>query len=191
MPHYTPRTRIDKQCPVCGAAFVASNPRYTYCSADCRRVATRAKSAQYNAAYKARHPNRPAENARRSRANNLEKARAATRNYMRRWREEHPEESRARTKHTYEARSEYYRAYQRRYRRENRERVQAQWAVNDAVKAGLMPHVKTLACVRCGAPATEYHHWSYAPDQWLVVEAMCAACHARADIERREKEKGQ
>lgn len=71
------------------------------------------------------------------------------------------------------------------------ERRAARLAVQSAVLHGELPYVKVLACVRCGAPATDYHHWSYAPDQWLVVEAMCATCHARADVERRESETEQ
>lgn len=185
---YTPRPAILKVCTVCGAEFSTKNNNYRYCSPGCRKTATQARQPEHTRAYHERYPERVGAAQRAYRERNLELSRERTRQTMRRWREENPEESRAKARAYYWHNAEERRAYQKWYRKTNRERVQAQWAVSDAVRRGEIPHVKTQVCVRCGSPATEYHHWSYAKDAWLQVEAMCPTCHARADRERMRME---
>lgn len=45
----------------------------------------------------------------------------------------------------------------------------------DAVKKGLLPNVKTLSCVDCGAQATEWEHRDYSKP--LEVEPTCRRCN--------------
>lgn len=53
-------------------------------------------------------------------------------------------------------------------------------AVYQAVKCGVLPKVKTLKCDVCLIrQATEYHHWSYLPDNRLLVIPVCKSCHTR------------
>ncbi len=51
----------------------------------------------------------------------------------------------------------------------------AQYAAQNAVKRGLLPHPRSVNCVDCGGSATEYDHRSYA--QPLKVDAVCHACN--------------
>jgi len=188
MGKYTPRPAILKVCAVCGAEFSTKNNNYKYCSKECGQVAYKAQTAASGRAYRERHPGRVGEARRAYRERNLELARERTRESMRQWREANGAESRAKAKAYYQRNAEERRAYQRWYRKTNRERVAAQEAVHTAIRRGDLAHAKTLTCVRCGDPATEYHHWSYERDRWLQVEAMCPTCHARADRERMEAE---
>lgn len=55
-------------------------------------------------------------------------------------------------------------------------RIVAASAVSNAIAAGKLPKPNTQKC-KCGNPAKEYHHESYAPEHWLDVEAMCLDCH--------------
>lgn len=184
MSKYTPRPAILKSCAVCKTEFSAKNANYKYCCAACREVAFKAKEPEYQKKYTSKNADAIRERRRANRLANLEEHRASQRKWMRQWREANGESSRAQAKDYYARNAEERRAYQRKYREENGYRVAAQWAVNDAVRAGRLPHAKSLTCVRCGGQATEYHHWSYEQDNWLKVEAMCPTCHARADQER-------
>lgn len=47
--------------------------------------------------------------------------------------------------------------------------------VRKAVIKGLLPHVKTLLCVDCGAQATEWEHRDYTKP--LDVEPTCRRCN--------------
>jgi hypothetical protein len=49
--------------------------------------------------------------------------------------------------------------------------------VQDAVNAGRLGPARTRTCARCGRPAAEWHHASYAPGDELAVEALCRDCH--------------
>jgi hypothetical protein len=53
----------------------------------------------------------------------------------------------------------------------------ARAAVREAMQRGELEPAKAQACARCGAPAAEWHHPSYAPGDELTVEALCRACH--------------
>src|SRR5262245_44000112 len=54
-------------------------------------------------------------------------------------------------------------------------------AVAQALTAGRLPPVETLACASCGRPAQAYHHHrGYARAHWLEVAPLCDHCHARA-----------
>lgn len=60
----------------------------------------------------------------------------------------------------------------------------AQYRAREAVKYALRTGalVRPARCQQCGAPGKPHaHHASYAPDQWLVVQWLCRACHRRAD----------
>ena len=54
--------------------------------------------------------------------------------------------------------------------------------VSHAVQAGKLPRVKTLACCKCGNPAEQYHHHSYARDHWLDVIPVCDRCHKKITV---------
>jgi hypothetical protein len=50
-------------------------------------------------------------------------------------------------------------------------------AVNAAVRVGLLPHVSTVQCADCGAPAQCYDHRDYARP--LDVAPVCFRCNAK------------
>jgi hypothetical protein len=50
-------------------------------------------------------------------------------------------------------------------------------AVANAVQRGELAPVHTLACDKCGNPATDYHHPSYAKEDRLNVIPLCRSCH--------------
>ena len=192
MKHSTPNVPNAKNCAVCGSPFRPKSSIHKYCSHDCRQEAIRAKGVEYQARYREKHLDeireRKRTQQRERRLRDPERYRERHRSDMRAWRESNPQASRSSARAYYRRNAEDRRAYQARYRSEYRERVKAQWAVNDAVKRGALPHAKTLNCTRCGQMATEYHHWSYDRDRWLDVEPMCPTCHARADRERTDTE---
>lgn len=53
----------------------------------------------------------------------------------------------------------------------------ARRAVRDEIRAGRMRPAKQLHCNQCNSKAHEYHHWSYEPEHWLDVIALCKSCH--------------
>ena len=54
---------------------------------------------------------------------------------------------------------------------------QARLAVRNEVRAGRMPHIKTLTC-KCGVQAENYHHHNgYDRNHWLDVIPVCKKCH--------------
>ena len=68
---------------------------------------------------------------------------------------------------------------QRRYARWQRQRQKACYAVQVAIKRGILltlPHVH-VHCVDCGQPATCYDHRDY--DKPLDVRAVCQSCNLR------------
>lgn len=78
------------------------------------------------------------------------------------------------------ANREEFNARMRAYQSARPERRGASNAVNNAVHAGKMPHVSTLACVVCNGQAEHYHHHlGYAPEHWLDVVAICHLCHEK------------
>jgi len=70
----------------------------------------------------------------------------------------------------------YERAYKK-YHEQNKDRKRAHWKVFQAVQKGILPHISTQTCNRCGAPAIHYHHHSYKPEHWLDVKPLCHKCH--------------
>jgi hypothetical protein len=63
-----------------------------------------------------------------------------------------------------------------RYRAKYPGKRKARTAVHNAVAAGKMPCIKTLAC-DCGEQAQHYHHKSYDKANWLNVIPVCNKCH--------------
>lgn len=58
------------------------------------------------------------------------------------------------------------------------ERQKARCAVNEAVRAGKLPHAKSLRCHYCPKQAKQYHHYlGYAPEHRLDVFPACRKCH--------------
>jgi hypothetical protein len=89
-----------------------------------------------------------------------------------------------RKKHSRYNRSGKGRAYDKLSKKRHSLKTKARYAVNNAVKAGKLPAVKTLTCKSCGSPAEEYHHFNgYTPENWLDVEPMCIQCHRDFDNE--------
>ena len=60
------------------------------------------------------------------------------------------------------------------------QKTAARAAVQEAVHQGQLTPAKDQPCARCGKPAAEWHHASYAPGDELAVEALCLACHQPA-----------
>lgn len=71
-------------------------------------------------------------------------------------------------------------------RRENFQQIKAKNAVNHAVAAGVLPSVHTQKCARCGNQADEYHHISYAEEDFLRVTPLCKSCHAKTYVQTYE-----
>jgi hypothetical protein len=63
-----------------------------------------------------------------------------------------------------------------RYRRYSM-RAQASVRVQTAVRYGMLPRIKTLRCVDCGAKAAAYDHRDYRKP--LMVQPVCGSCNAR------------
>lgn len=59
------------------------------------------------------------------------------------------------------------------------EKLSAKGAVQNAMRHGKLPPVKTLKCARCDNQAEEYHHESYAEEDFLRVIPLCKICHAK------------
>ena len=66
-----------------------------------------------------------------------------------------------------------------RYQEQHLEQRPARNAINNAVRAGEMPHIKTLSCVNCFEQAEIYHHPSYAKSRWLKAFPVCRKCHIK------------
>ena len=62
------------------------------------------------------------------------------------------------------------------YRQNHPEQFAAHKAVKSAIKSGKLPPISTRKC-KCSKQAKQYHHWSYLPEHWLDVEAVCVPCH--------------
>ena len=62
----------------------------------------------------------------------------------------------------------------------------AQAAVYNAVKKGLLPSAKGCSCTDCGKSATEYDHYlGYEVCDRLNVQPVCSSCHAKRGFSRR------
>lgn len=59
------------------------------------------------------------------------------------------------------------------------EKNRARRVVRDAVASGVLPPVNTLKCAHCANMAEEYHHVSYAEEDFLRVTPLCKTCHAK------------
>jgi hypothetical protein len=57
------------------------------------------------------------------------------------------------------------------------QKLAARAAVREAVHQGALTPASAQPCARCGKPAAEWHHASYAPGDELAVEPLCLACH--------------
>lgn len=78
--------------------------------------------------------------------------------------------------------SEKGKAYFKKARENHPGRTKARDAINNAVKDGKMPHVKTLNCFNCGKQAEEYHHYKgYNERYYLDVQPVCIICHRIID----------
>jgi hypothetical protein len=64
------------------------------------------------------------------------------------------------------------------YRGTHSNEIEARRAVNKAIKKGDFRPVITCVCEDCQEKqAQEYHHESYATENWLDVVALCILCH--------------
>lgn len=65
-------------------------------------------------------------------------------------------------------------------RQRDGDKMKARYAMNRAVKQGILPRPASLPCVGCGQAAKEYHHHlGYEPEHHLSVVPVCKMCHAR------------
>lgn len=71
-------------------------------------------------------------------------------------------------------------------RQEQIQKLRAKDAVNNAIKRGALPLVNTLKCARCDNQAEEFHHESYAMEDFLRVTPLCKSCHAKTYTETYE-----
>ena len=70
----------------------------------------------------------------------------------------------------------------RRYR--DKQKIRARDAVSNAIKRGELPKVQTCQCVKCGEPATAYHHHKgYKKEHFLEVVPVCHECHQMVEVE--------
>jgi len=53
-----------------------------------------------------------------------------------------------------------------------------------AVRRGRLPRAASLPCADCDGPASQYDHWSYAPEHRLDVQPVCARCHKQRELVR-------
>ena len=65
------------------------------------------------------------------------------------------------------------------------ERRRAREKVKDAVRAGVLPSVKSQRCVDCGLQAQAYDH-AFGYDRPLDVEPVCYKCHGKRSRKRGE-----
>jgi hypothetical protein len=78
-------------------------------------------------------------------------------------------------------RTEKGKAYYADYYLRCKDRSRARGRVFDAVRSGRMQPASDFACVRCGAPACEYHHHlGYENEHSFDVIPLCKACHTAA-----------
>ena len=66
-----------------------------------------------------------------------------------------------------------------RYQAQHPEQRPARQAVNNAVRASKLPHIKTLSCMNCFKQAEIYHHPSYAPERKFDIFPVCRKCHSK------------
>jgi hypothetical protein len=75
-------------------------------------------------------------------------------------------------------RSEKARAKTKRQRQKYPERTRARDAIQNAIREGRFPKVENFACVHCGNPAQEFHHYlGYDESHWFDVCPLCKPCH--------------
>lgn len=59
--------------------------------------------------------------------------------------------------------------------------------VNQAVRAGKLPHISRCKCRHCGCQAKQYHHYNgYKPEYIFDVEPVCMNCHRTANKTRKK-----
>lgn len=80
-------------------------------------------------------------------------------------------------KQYYEANKVAITERKRRYNHSHETKLKARIAVRDAVRRQRLAPVSKMGCKDCGAPASEYHHTSYAKSDWLKVIPLCHSCH--------------
>lgn len=77
------------------------------------------------------------------------------------------------------------RARGRRYAARNPAKIKARRRVRTLVEKGEMPEPSKLRCVRCGEPASEYHHsYGYQGEKARKVQPVCKICHSAIHAER-------
>lgn len=68
-------------------------------------------------------------------------------------------------------------------------KLKARAAVNNAVRAGRLPRVRTQQCVDCNMMAEDYdHEFGYEEENWLCVTPRCRDCHNIQIQKRGERE---
>jgi hypothetical protein len=67
----------------------------------------------------------------------------------------------------------------KKYRETWPEKIAAHKAIHEATQKGILPKARSLTCEQCDQQAEEYHHYSYAEEDWLSVIALCRICHNR------------
>lgn len=77
------------------------------------------------------------------------------------------------------------------YKHSKWDRQQARYHVGKLVRHGIIPHPRTLRCVRCGGEASMYHHYlGHAREHWEHVLPVCRPCNMGRAYEQRALELG-
>ena len=95
---------------------------------------------------------------------------------MRLYKDRHPERHKSSEKRYRQ--SEKKKEALKRYCARHPERAKAVQAVNNAIRAGILPRPDSLECHDCPKKAKQYHHHKgYEPEFWLDVVPVCIKCH--------------
>lgn len=87
---------------------------------------------------------------------------------------------------SYQRNKDKIKADQKKYRRKNPEKINAQNAINSAIRSGEL--ARPNLCEMCGRLGyIEAHHDSYDRDRRLVVTWLCRKCHKFLHARRREQ----
>lgn len=67
----------------------------------------------------------------------------------------------------------------KKYKVNHKKRLQANWAVSNAVKAEKFTQASIFTCfwLNCKKPAQHHHHWNYKKKYWFSTIPLCASHH--------------
>ena len=78
-------------------------------------------------------------------------------------------------------------ARRKRAKKDHELKVAVSAAMSHAKYTGQLPLATTKQCQDCGLQAEEYHHESYAEEDWLKVIPLCKKCHVSRHVRLRRE----